>query len=207
MQFEEDHIYHIYNQGNNRQRIFFNDANYLFFVEKMRQYLLPYCDILAWCLMPNHFHWMVRVNKLVITHGVTQSHPVSKNRSLNDSIAILLRSYTRAINKQEKRSGNLFRESTKAECLSKIDGITPSFFNTSQGAIIQVDNPEEEYPKVCFNYIHQNPLKANLVTYAGDWQYSSYRDVMGLRNGTLINREFIDELGLREGFALSEAPR
>ena len=200
MQFETEYIYHIYNQGNNRQRIFFSDENYLYFIEKMRQHLLPHCDILAWCLMPNHFHLMVRVNTLIIdiqdSDGVTSSHPVTKQRSFNDNIAILLRSYTRAINKQEKRTGSLFREATKAECLNKPDGITPAFFNTSQGTLIQVHDSNEDYPNICFNYIHQNPLKTKLVTNAEDWQYSSYRDVMGIRNGTLINRELINEFGL-----------
>ena len=66
MQFEKDHIYHIYNQGNNRQQIFFDRENYLFFLQKMNDYLLPYCDIMAWCLMPNHFHWMVYVREIIV---------------------------------------------------------------------------------------------------------------------------------------------
>lgn len=47
MQFEPGYIYHIYNQGNNRQRIFFNRANYLYFLEKINVYIKPYADILA----------------------------------------------------------------------------------------------------------------------------------------------------------------
>lgn len=61
MHFEKGYIYHIYNQGNNRQTIFFSSENYLFFLRKIRTYILPYGDILAWCLMPNHFHLMVFV--------------------------------------------------------------------------------------------------------------------------------------------------
>lgn len=49
MQFETGHIYHIFNQGNNRQKIFFNRGNYLFFLEKIRVYILPHADIFAWC--------------------------------------------------------------------------------------------------------------------------------------------------------------
>ena len=63
MELIKDNIYHIYNQGNNRQKIFYNRDNYLFFLQKMNDYLLPYCDVLAWCLMPNHFHWMVYVRE------------------------------------------------------------------------------------------------------------------------------------------------
>ena len=66
MHFEKDLIYHIYNQGNNKQKIFFNRENYLFFLGKINTYIQPYADILAWCLMPNHFHLMVLVNEVEI---------------------------------------------------------------------------------------------------------------------------------------------
>lgn len=211
MLFEKDHIYHVYNQGNNRQKIFFKKENYLFFLQKMRIHLLPYSDILAWCLMPNHFHWMFYVReteidtkKLALIDGVTWSHPVNcpktypdnnstnKTRILNDSISILLRSYTRAINKQEQRTGNLFREATKAECVTKpID--TPSFYSTEFGAHIIIPRHETEYPQLCFEYIHLNPVKAGLVENAEDWEFSSYRDIAGLRGGKLINRDKIHE--------------
>ena len=55
MKFEPHTIYHIFNQGNNRQPIFFQERNYYFFLEKMKTHLLPYGDIIAYCLMPNHF--------------------------------------------------------------------------------------------------------------------------------------------------------
>jgi len=55
MIFEAGNLYHIYNQGNNRIPIFFSRENYLFFLKKIKQYVLPYADVLAWCLMPNHF--------------------------------------------------------------------------------------------------------------------------------------------------------
>ena len=80
MQFEKDHLYHIYNQGNNRRKVFYNRENYLFFLTKMKRYILPYANILAWCLMPNHFHLMVLVNyeemeidSAAGTHQMTQT--------------------------------------------------------------------------------------------------------------------------------------
>ena len=245
MQFEKDHIYHIYNQGNNRQKIFFDRENYLFFLQKMNDYLLPYCDIMAWCLMPNHFHWMVYVREIIVeiptennlkasvsvfsegvtpsetadlgifSEGVTPSDTLTKNtltkntqRTLNDSIGLLLRSYTRAINKQENMSGSLFRKQFKAECLTQINGITPSFYNTSKATIINVHDPQKEYPQACFNYIHQNPVKAGLVKLPEDWEFSSFRDICGLRNGKLISKKRIDEFGLisSRGATLNRTP-
>jgi putative transposase len=185
MNFERGQLYHIFNQGNNRQNIFFERDNYLFFLRKMRTYILPYADIIAWCLMPNHFHLMVLVSEVELNVeryarlGVSQRHAESikepKLRTFNDSIGIMLMAYTKAINKQQKRSGKLFREQTKAECISCTNGVTPSFY-TSEGIIkINTKNPELQYPQICFNYIHQNPVKAGLVQNAVDWEFSSAR--------------------------------
>ncbi len=197
MNIEKGYIYHIYNQGNNKQKIFFKRENYLFFLKKIRTHILPYGDVLAWCLMPNHFHLMVLVRELelsVKTHRVTQSHPVSTStRSINQSIAIMLRSYTRAINKQENSSGALFREGTKAECINSPNGITPSFISESGITKINIKNPEKQYPQECFNYIHHNPVKARLVKNAVDWEFSSAMDYAALRDGKLINKVVVEE--------------
>ena len=194
MNFEKGHIYHIYNQGNNRQKIFFERENYLFFLKKMRVYLLPYCDILAYCLMPNHFHIMLLIKELTV--GVAQSDTdgsIPKMRNINDSVGIILSSYTNAINKRQNRTGKLFREKTKAECLTETEGITPSFYNTKTGTQIHIDNPEKQYPQVCFNYIHQNPVLAGLVNNETNWEYSSASDFAELRNGTLVNKDVAKE--------------
>ena len=59
MNFEPELPYHVYNRGNNNQPIFFNSGNYLFFLRKIRVEWRRYCDILAWCLMPDHFHFIL----------------------------------------------------------------------------------------------------------------------------------------------------
>ena len=207
MQFKKGNLYHVYNQGNNKQKIFFNRENYLFFLQKIHTHILPYTDILAWCLMPNHFHLMVLVKETEIEIGGTTSKfsiggatssrtPNNKpfrgvtssrtpnTRSLNKSIGILLASYTRAINKEQNLSGSLFRKRTKAECINCQNGISPSFI----GNKINVAISEKQYPQVCFNYIHENPVKANLVKTASDWEFSSVKDYTGLRKGKLVNK-------------------
>ncbi|MEI6412033.1 MAG: transposase [Bacteroidota bacterium] len=195
MNFHKNGIYHIYNQGNNRQLIFFKPENYLFFLSKMREFVMPYCDILCYCLMPNHFHLLVHVRETELPHisvGVTISHPDTTTdtlRTLNVSIGILLRSYTRAINNQEHRTGALFREKTKAK-----DGW--------EDVSISVTHPDyekqlrnwEHYGLIAFNYIHQNPVKSGLVSRAEEWPYSSASDFAGLRNGTICNQLLAKEL-------------
>lgn len=61
--FEPGRYYHLYNRGNNRSRIFFESDNYLFFLRKVRQYLDPVLDIVAYCLIPTHYHFLVRVKE------------------------------------------------------------------------------------------------------------------------------------------------
>jgi len=205
MQFEKGQLYHIYNQGNNRQKVFFDRENYLFFLRKVRTHMLPYCDILAYCLMPNHFHFMVRVK--IYDDAIGSATPsrapnpiltqvLDKRQAENDfnkSIGIMLASYTRAINKRFERTGSLFRQKTKANCVSCSNGLSPSFIQTELGTLLKVCDSLQQYPQVCFDYIHQNPVKANLVQKMEDWEFSSARDYMQIRNGNLINFEIAKE--------------
>ncbi len=201
MQFAKTHIYHVYNRGNNSQILFFSRKNYLFFLKKIKTYVSPYADILAWCLMPNHFHLMIYVNEVELEliseeEQANQDILLLKKRLLNDSISIMLRSYTRAIQKQNKITGSLFQNRTKAVCLSEVNGITPAWFQSKYGTIINITNPEKEYPQVCFNYIHENPVRSGLVKAPSDWEFSSYPDYCGIRNGKLINKARTAELSL-----------
>jgi len=206
MHFEKGNIYHIYNQGNNRQKIFFNRENYLFFLMKIRKHILPWVDVLAWCLMPNHFHLMVLVNEVEIgvangsgsatsSRAPTPSPNPTRKNSLNKSIGILLASYTRAIQKQENISGSLFRQKTKAECVNCPKGISPNYYYVD--GIVTSSNipPEKQYPQVCFNYIHQNPVKSGLVARPEEWEFSSAMDYCGKRKGGLINRKIASYYG------------
>jgi putative transposase len=206
MEFQKNTVFHIYNQGNNRQKVFFTPENYIFFIQKMRTHVAPFGDFLCYCLMPNHFHWLFYVREVELalpnvgvtrnSVGVTLSHSDTtsgradiKPRTLNDSIGILLRSYTRAINKQENRTGALFREKTKAK-----DGWGNQYPTKTPA---KYDIPVlrwEDYGWTAFNYIHQNPVKAGLVSHPEEWSYSSALDFAGSRKGTLCNQDLAKEL-------------
>lgn len=126
-------------------------------------------------------------------NGLNQS--AEKAGNLNDSVGIMLHSYTRAINKQEHRTGSLFKPHTKAECVSEIGPVLPSFCEPEKLATAQI--PIEDYPQICFNYIHLNPVKSHLVVQPEDWELSSFRDYGGLRHGKLINKERAIGFGIR----------
>lgn len=58
--------YHIFSRGNRKQAIFFGDRDYLRFLEKVEEYRKKYnIDLVAFCLIPNHFHLLVRQNSEV----------------------------------------------------------------------------------------------------------------------------------------------
>lgn len=170
MEFLENELYHIYNRGNNKQRIFFNPENYLYFLKKVRTYIFPHCDILAFCLMPNHFHFLINADRRSIA---TKTIAGKEKNVLSEGIRNLLSSYTQGINKQNDTSGSLFQQNTKAKLLSKGSNL---------------------YDLLCFHYIHQNPMKAKLVRKMEEWEYSSFKDYNGLRNGTLCNKELAVKL-------------
>jgi len=173
MEFFENELYHIYNRGNNRQQIFFKPDNYLFFLKKVRKFILPHCDIFCYCLMPNHFHFMINADHRTISTKVIAG---KEKNILSEGIRMLLSSYTLAINKQNGATGSLFQQNTKAR---------------------EITRGSNQYDLLCFHYIHQNPMKARLVTKMEDWEYSSFRDYCGLRNGTICNQEFaINLLGI-----------
>jgi hypothetical protein len=86
-----------------------------------------------------------------------------------------LSGYARVYNKLYNKSGSLFRQKTKVKCLSDV----PS------GSAYSL----QDYYFNCFHYIHQNPLRAGLVKRLEDWEFSSFKDYAGVRNGTLCNKE------------------
>lgn len=170
---EKNIIYHLYNRGNNSQKIFFNRDNYLFFLKKVRKHLYPHCDILAYCLMPNHFHFLIYANansEKTIKYGKGVANIFSEN------LRIMLSSYTQAINKQEKRTGSLFQQNSKLKPLNDI------FYG-------KISKPNTiGYDYYCFHYIHNNPVVSGIAETKEDWEFSSYRDYIGLRNGSLVNK-------------------
>jgi REP element-mobilizing transposase RayT len=53
--------YHIFNRGNNRERIFREPRNYNYFLKLYEKYIPLVVDTFAFCLLSNHFHLLVRV--------------------------------------------------------------------------------------------------------------------------------------------------
>jgi putative transposase len=94
IELRSGHYYHLYNRGNNRQPIFFDRENYLYFLRQIGEYLInDAIDVVAYCLMPNHYHLLVCL----------------KTDNLAKYIQPFTLSYTKAINKCYGRVGSLFQ--------------------------------------------------------------------------------------------------
>lgn len=104
-QFCAGQCYHVYNRGVNRGRIFFTPENWGFFIRRVREYFKPeFVIILAYCLMPNHYHLLLRLRIDDLSNTVMQPFGTS---------------YTKAINKQQNRVGPLFQGKFKAELVDE----------------------------------------------------------------------------------------
>ncbi|MCZ2224051.1 MAG: hypothetical protein LC122_10515 [Chitinophagales bacterium] len=174
MKFIPDNLYHIYNQGNNRQTIFHEPNDYLTFLRLTRNVLYPVCDIVAYCCMPNHFHFIISTNEY--SCQIKQQGNISID-AVTNAIRKLLSGYARLYNKKYQQSGSVFRQKTKSKCLTNNDtkSLTPSNV--------------KEYLLTCFHYVHQNPLRAGFVSKLEDWDFSSFKDYAGKRDESLINKE------------------
>ena len=170
--FLPDQYYHFYNRGNNRQAVFMERDNYLYFLKGINKYLLGHVDVLAYCLMPTHYHLLVRV-RLPQTSEVLKTSEVSASEASRQVSLAMQKfgiSYTKAINKRFARVGALFQ-------------------GQFQGKPVRI---HEHLLSLCV-YIHANPVKDGLVALPEDWEFSNYLEWLGLRSDMLVNREFILE--------------
>jgi putative transposase len=166
-QFRAGEFYHLYNRGNNRAPIFFERENYLFFLQRLRQYLLPILDVVAYCLMPTHYHLLVQIttNKTSEVVRTARQSLGCRSPETSEVSRAMMRfsvSYTKAVNKRYDRVGALFQGSFQAK---------------------RADS--NSYLAHLSRYIHLNPMLAGYGSSPEEWEFSSYPEYMGLRDGSL----------------------
>lgn len=149
MGFCDNSFYHIFNRGINKQIIFFNEDNYHFFLDKIERHICPFTDVIAYCLMPNHFHLLISTNE--------------NAAELSNGIKILLSSYTKAINNQVDRTGSLFQQNTKRKLIKVHDegkylNAVFNYIHLNPVAAKICDQPED-WPFSSFNeYLDIKPI-------------------------------------------------
>ena len=153
-------IYHIYNRGNNGENIFPEQRNYYYFLNLYAKYIAPIAKTYAYCLLRNHFHFMVRINILE-----ELDEPSSLERFISQQFATFFGTYTKAVNKANSRTGTLF-----------------------EGRFKRKPVIDDSYFKMLVAYIHQNPQRHGLIDDYRDWPFSSYHDIIS-QKPTQLSRE------------------
>lgn len=118
--FCESCFYHVFNRTNNKEKLFITDENHHFFLRKYDEYLSPYLETYAWCLLPNHFHLIIKVKSieeinsylqdtdtklLTSTEKKFQTGVISLSELIEHSFKRFFQSYALAFNKVHKRKG------------------------------------------------------------------------------------------------------
>ena len=109
--FKKGHFYHIYNHTVSGELMFRDQENYHFFMERWVNYLDDLVDVYAYCLMPDHFHFLIRVKKEV-TGDI--------HKRVTQAFRNFFSSYTLSFNKYWERSGSLFARSYKRKRVSQL---------------------------------------------------------------------------------------
>lgn len=102
---EEGGVYHLYNRSINRELLFREEKDYRLFLEKVVKYLWNYLEFYAYCLIPNHFHFLVSVKtkdreiELILENEKTKcaklflENKISINKFLEDQFRRLFSSH------------------------------------------------------------------------------------------------------------------
>lgn len=114
--FAPDSFYHVYNRGWNRNKVFLDEEDCMYFEYLLSRYLSPKpvkdkqgreyphfynaTRLNAYCLMGNHFHLLF--------------YQYSDEKAISKLITSLMTSYTSYFNKKHKRRGSPFESTYKA---------------------------------------------------------------------------------------------
>ena len=170
--FEPGHFFHLYNRGNNKEALFLEQENYNYFLVLMKKYVLKIADVYSYCLLPNHFHVIIKFKETSqYTTDVGNTKP-----GLHQPISNMLNAYTKAINKRYHRRGSLFQEHLK-----------------------RIKITEETYLKNLIVYVNTNSSHHQIEDYR-TYKYASYETLISNGETALKRDEVIELFGDRDNF-------
>ena len=112
--FEPDGHYHIYNHAVGNDNIFREEENYDFFLRKVSSRIMPFANVIAYCLMGNHFHLQVQTRQANLKQAKR-----------------LLSGYAIRFNLWHRRAGPLFQGRYRAilagaqDCITEVNRYSP----------------------------------------------------------------------------------
>jgi len=176
---QEGYYYHIYNRGAGKNRLFFSNEDFREFLRKYIFYLQPSVMTFSWCLLRNHFHFLIktrtleqqinfyRIKKEKFSRGLYhgKADPEVKPFKTSKQFSHFMNSYTRYINKKKDRNGTLIEGPFKRKKIT--DNL--NFLNL-----------------IC--YIHRNPIHHGITKSYPEYAFSSYGDIIN-REKTFVESE------------------
>jgi REP element-mobilizing transposase RayT len=185
---EEGGVYHLYNKAVSDLVLFREEKDYLFFVTKYQKYFNNYFDTFAYCLIPNHFHFMIRVKaNEEIKDAVKKENSAaaikylngesSFNHFISDQFRRFFSSFAIKYNNKYHHEGAVFRKRIKKVRVS------------TDGSIQRL---------LC--YIHHNPIHHKLTEEYSHWNYSSYNDYFDNAKIIIAKKWMINWLGNKSIF-------
>lgn len=177
--FEETGIYHIYNRTIQELDLFRNNDDYHHFLNKFREYFTRYMDVVGYCLIPNHFHFIVQIKhtESILKNAISEKTQAAINFAkgqipVNDFLEDQMRRFFSAIslryNHRYKRRGALFSDRMKR---------------------IRIVDENKLVYLLC--YVHHNPVHHHIVNDYGEWEYSSYRSYLNHDRYSLLSKGII----------------
>jgi putative transposase len=179
-----DKTYHIFSRAIGREKLFLSEENYKFFLQKYKLHISPAADTFAYTLLPNHFHFLIRIKSLEEIKnyfpkikGNKPFHIDIVSEFIMERFGNLLNSYTKSFNKRNKRKGGLFIDTMRRVEIAD---------DAQLGAIIF--------------YIHKNAVHHQYSKTIAEWQWSSYNSMLSKAPTMLLRDEVIDWFGGIEQF-------
>lgn len=171
-------MYHIYNRANGSEKLFLSEENYRYFLQKYEEYISPIADTFCYCLLPNHFHFLLRIRKEEELKSL-EAFPKFETfeKLLSKQFSNFFSAYTQAFNKHHGRMGSLFMKNFNRKAVK-----------------------DEAYFKKLVHYIHYNPVEAGCCENPKSWKHSSY-PILTTNQATFLKRsELIDWFGDLDNF-------
>jgi putative transposase len=182
---EPENFYHIYNSGNDSCLTFLKPENYFYFLNKLSFYMSDYFDFYCYCLLPNHFHLIIKVKtKEIILGSANKDFSAKKDFAaltpeyfVSEKFRRFFLSYAKSLNKQQNRSGSLFRKNFR-RC--KI--------------------PSVEYMKDLIRYIHLNPIVHEIAKNYQQYEWSSFQRILLRKPSKLEKESVLEWFGGKENY-------
>lgn len=205
---QAEHIYHIYNRANGSENLFRVEDNYRYFLQQFTLYIKPIAHTYCYCLMPNHFHFMIKIKSIsellqlekfatFISKQAKQSDSELENTLTPETfLSKELDSQHRLIAKfLSQQFSNLFNSYSKA--FNKMFERKGSLF-IPRFKYKLIDN-SSYYTRV-IHYIHANPVHHGFTSNLSDWKWSSYNSYFSSQSTALANDDVLGWFGNMDDF-------